>query len=81
MEIDILEDNIQKLDKQLLELLLIDRSTNRHIVWATNDYISYGKYYSPECEITADQIIGVYSSLIKPQVTKAKEEQHSRTRD
>lgn len=40
MEIDIIEENIRKLDKQLLDLLLIDHSTKRNIVWATSDYLS-----------------------------------------
>ncbi len=78
---DTIEDSIQRLDKQLLELLLTDRSTNRHIVWATGDYAAFGEYYAPDCEIEAAQITDSHATAIKPRVTKAREEQNSRTRD
>lgn len=81
MNIEIKEDLIQNIDSKLLELLLTDRSTNRNIVWATNDYIEYGELYSPECEITTDLITGTFSNIIRPRVTKAKEEQNNRTRN
>lgn len=74
-------NEIQQLDKNLLELLLVDNSTKRHIVWATNDYIKYGEYFAPECEIMIYQITGLNSMLIRPRATKAKEEQNNRTRD
>lgn len=76
-----MESNILKLDRKLLELLLIDQSTKKNIVWATSDYLEYGEYYAPECEITIDQITGYNAGIIKPRVTKAKEEQNLRTRD
>jgi len=81
MEIDILKDSIQSLDLQLLNLLLVDNSTKRNIVWATNDYISLGEYYFPECEITVEQIIGKNGGIIKPRVIKTKNMQSSRTRN
>ena len=73
--------SLQSMNKRLLELLLIDRSTNRNIVWATNDYAEYGEYYAPNCEITIEQIIRGNADIIKPRITKAKEEQNNRTRD
>lgn len=81
MNIEIKEDLIQNTDNKLLELLLADRSTKRNIVWATNDYIEYGELYSPECEITTALITGTFSNIIRPRVTKAKEEQNNRTRN
>ena len=82
MNIDINEDIIQQTNKNLLELLLIDRSTKKHIVWATSDYVErYGGLYSPECEITPDLITGAFSATIRPRVTKEKSEQTNRTRD
>ena len=74
-------NDIQSLDLQLLKMLLVDNSTQRNIVWATTDYIQYGEYYAPECEISVDQITGQNSGLIKPRVIKAKHMQNSRTRD
>ena len=82
MNIDINEDMIQQTNKNLLELLLIDRSTKKHIVWATSDYVEqYGGLYSPECEITPDLITGAFAATIRPRVTKEKSEQTNRTRD
>lgn len=81
MNIDISEDYIAKLDKSLLETLLVDRSTKRRIVWATNDYIHLGDMFFPECEITADVISSRYSKIIRPRVTKGKEKQDNRTRN
>ncbi|MGN0586925.1 MAG: Eco57I restriction-modification methylase domain-containing protein [Oscillospiraceae bacterium] len=77
----IAEDSIYKTDKRLLELLLTDRSTNKHIVWATNDYIGYGEDFAPECEITAAQITDTDADRIRPRVTKAREKQNLRTKD
>ncbi len=81
MEIDIIEDKIKTLDIKLLNLLLIDRSTHRNIVWATTDYTSLGEFYSPECEIKIEQITDEHTGIIKPRVTKAKDEQYTRTRN
>lgn len=80
MIIDIVEDSIKSIDEKLLDILLIDRSTNKNIVWATNDYLHLGKSYLPECEIRTEQITGLYNDVIKPRVTKAKEKQSDRTR-
>lgn len=61
--------------------MLYDNSAERNIVWATTDYIGFGERYAPECEITADQITGKNSGLIRPRVTKARYMQNNRTRN
>lgn len=66
---------------KIFKILLLDRSTNKNIVWATDNYLSQGILYSPECEIQIAQITGENADLIKPRVTKAKKEQNTRTRD
>lgn len=81
MKTDIIEESVQSLDLQLLKLLLADNSTHKNIVWATEDYIKYGEYFAPECEIMITQITGLNSMLIKPRATKSKEEQNNRTRN
>ena len=81
MEIDIIEEDIKSLDIKLLELLLVDRSTNKNIVWATTDYNKLGESYAPECEIKTEQITGLNTGIIRPRVTKAKDKQNNRTRD
>lgn len=81
METDILANDLLVSDPQLPELLLTDRSANRHIVWATSDYTLYGEQYAPGCEITAAQITDADTRLIKPRVTKALRAQSKRTRN
>ena len=81
MIIDVNENSIQTLDKKLLKLLLLDHTTNKNIVWATDDYLSYDGSYAPDCEIKAEQITGLYYTIIKPRVLKEKEQQTFRTRD
>lgn len=70
-----------KLSTWLLDALLPDRSTNKNIVWATDDYIDYGDSYAPECQIIAEQIVNGDISLIRPRVEKTKEQQTDRTRN
>ena len=36
--IDVLEDYLLTLDRELLEILLFDRTTRRNILWATKYY-------------------------------------------
>lgn len=42
--IDIKENLIYQLDKELLEVLLKDRSSKKNIIWATDNY-SHKCYY------------------------------------
>ena len=53
---DVIENNTASFNEQVLAVLLIDRSTKKNIVWATDDYIDFGVGYSPESEITIDKI-------------------------
>ena len=42
---DILEDNIVKYGRSLLDILLQDKTTKKNIIWATDDYEKYGDMY------------------------------------
>lgn len=69
--------SFQTLPKEILSILLLDRTTGRNILWATDDY-------SPipaKSEIKIEQITGENSERIKPRVQKQKSEQASRTRN
>ncbi len=79
--IDIREQAIYELDEELLSILLMDRTTEKNIVWATDNYISLGKSYSPEESITIDSITGENTYVIQPRVSKSKEQQLKRTRE
>lgn len=78
---DVIENNTASFNEQVLAVLLIDRSTKKNIVWATDDYIDFGVGYSPESEITIDKISGLHSFIITPRILKEKQKQSNRTRN
>ena len=79
--IDVIEDDVQSLDDSVFRLLLKDKSTKKNIIWATNDYLSYGEQYGADSEILPELITGEHRFLIQPRSAKAKETQAGRTRD
>ena len=78
--IDILEDSIRELDTELLNIMLLDRTTRKNILWATDDYVSLGAGFEMFSEITPDLITGCYATLIQPRIAKSKNAQTGRTR-
>lgn len=86
-EIDIYEDDIQRLSTDVLELLLTDHSRSRHrvscgthIIWATDDYKHLGSRYFFAHPITADIITGDNGRIIRPRVAKSHDVQQGRVR-
>ena len=75
------EEDIAQCNRELLDILLKDRTTNENIIWATSDYISHGELYAATEQIYVNLITGAYSKLIQPRVTKAHEQKDNRTRD
>ena len=67
--IDVKEFDIPK---DVLEILLLDRTTGNNILWGTDQY-----GYDPKSEIQIDQIIS--GDVIKPRFMKSLEDQKSRT--
>ena len=80
-KLDVIEEDIAQYNRELLDILLKDRTTNENIIWATSDYISHGELYAATEQIYASLITGVHSKLIQPRVAKAHEQKNSRTRD
>ncbi len=78
--VDISENDILDIGKDILKILLIDRTTKRNIIWASSDYEMLGDSYNAKFPITIDLITGVNSGVIQPRVTKNKDEQLSRTK-
>lgn len=70
-----------KENKKLLSILLKDKTTNRNLIWATDNYEKYGENYKRNCTICIDLITGDYRNIIKPRVEKSKDEQQKRIRD
>ena len=63
--------------QEVLSLLLQDHSTNKNILWATDDYAPI----SSKSQIQISQITATHSDRIKPRIQKQKEEQAARTRN
>lgn len=78
---DVLEELILSYDPAILNLLLLDHSTHKNIIWASEDYASFGEAYTSEKEIHSGLITGEHTRLVRPRVVKSKDEQESRTRE
>ena len=73
--IDIQKDIRELSAMGLMEKLLADKTTGRHILWATDAYETEGEAYGRGREIELAEI-----SLVKTRARKAAEQQSSRTR-
>ena len=80
-ELNVIAEDIAQSSMELLDILLKDRTTNKNIIWATNDYISHGELYVATEQIDSNLITGVHSNLIQPRVAKAHYHKDSRTKD
>ncbi len=78
--LDINEDDINKIEKDLLSILLMDRTTKNNILWGTDDYTELGDDYSAEKEIKQEQITGSRSKVIQPRIAKELTRKRDRTR-
>jgi hypothetical protein len=66
---------------RVLNLLLVDRTTSRNIIWANDNYKEYNKVlYAPTAEITPQLITGNRSHLIMPRALKTADIQKHRTK-
>lgn len=79
--VDIKEDKLLMFDYELLAILLKDNTTNKNIVWGTDNYASYGYGFNEKDQILSEKITGRYGEVIRPRVRKSKEEQNKRVRD
>lgn len=76
-----IQDDLLKIHKLgLLDKLLVDKTTKKNIMWATNAYCSFGARYERNEAITSDLITGSNSDVIKTRARKAMEQQSERTR-
>lgn len=79
--IDVIEQDIADYSYPLLDVLLLDRTTGKNIVWATDDYAYMGELYEAKKQIFPELIIGGNTRLIQPRTAKPQSSQLSRTRD
>lgn len=66
---------------ELMKILLMDRTTRRNIIWATDSYSVFGKEFFPEEPIKLNLVANGASELLKPRAAKLKHDQEARTRD
>lgn len=78
--IDIKENDLLKIDPELLSILLKDKTTGNNIIWATDNYVKYGFSYAAEKEIKIELITSRHGGIIKPRIEKLKTEQQQRVR-
>lgn len=78
--IDIKEDELLAMGGGILDTLLIDRTTDENIIWATDDYAVLGDAYSFFQHITPELISGENQNVIQPRVAKNEEERKKRAR-
>lgn len=75
--ININEKELFEKNPHVLELLLLDNTTKKNIIWATDSYKNRGYYFNDH--ITIQNIIG--KSFITPRSKKAKAEREKRSKD
>ena len=75
------ENWMQGLSLGLLSVLLLDKTTKKNIIWATDGYATLGEGFAFCDEITIEAITGRNKSVLKPRNKKTSEEQDSRSKD
>lgn len=63
----------------VLEILLVDRTTKKNLIFATNNYANKG--YNEKNYISINDLIYSKRALIKPRIEKSKVEQKKRSKD
>ena len=71
------KEEIFPFSEEILSILLLDRTTGKNILWATEDYYPSDS----KSQIQLFQITGKNAGRIKPRIQKLKEEQQLRTRN
>ena len=65
----------------VIDELLIDRTTGKHIVWATDMYYLWGSGYNEDDQMFPDNDLKVvYNGVMRPRVQRRKDEQQQRTK-
>lgn len=86
LESDIREDTIREQMPEILDMLLIDRTTStskktKNIIWANENYLKYGaKAYAATAQIFPELVTGQMGDVIKPRALKSKEMKKERTK-
>lgn len=76
-----IKESILRRTGDLLDILLVDRTTKKNIIWATDSYENLGKEFESNNRIKPELVTGRYHLLIQPRAAKSLEEQRRRTKD
>ena len=79
-EIDLKENYLNWLNKDILAILLKDHSSHKNIIWATDNYAHKGPGYQKYDTIEISAITGYNGNVVRPRITKSKKEQAERIR-
>lgn len=79
--VDIKEDNLLHVNNEILSTLLLDNTTKKNIIWASDNYKEHGFGFNFNDEITIDKITGIYGDIIKPRSRKNSDEKLKRIKD
>lgn len=66
--------------KEVLPILLMDKSTKKNIIWATDAYADYGLGFDDKNHIEAKLFTGENAFILRPRISKTLAEQQERTR-
>ncbi len=78
--INIQDDIIRLQSMELLDKLLVDRTTQKNIMWATDAYDYLGSSYKRNEQVFSSLITNENAGIIKTRARKAFEQQSKRTR-
>lgn len=74
------ETSLKSLPPTVIQRLLQDKTSGNNILWATNDYKTYGEVYSFHQEIQPNLITKQHTAIILPRALKAANIQELRTK-
>ncbi len=66
--------------KETLKILLMDKTTGKNIIWATDAYASLGPGFNDKNNITVEVLLWDKGFVLQPRISKSLEEQQERTR-
>lgn len=76
-----IKENVLRKTGDLLDTLLVDRTTKKNIIWATDSYEKHGKGFEQSERIVSELVTGKFGLLIQPRASKSLNEQRRRTKD
>lgn len=81
VKFDVSEQLLLEKNPAVLEALLADKTTNRNIIWGTDDYRYLGESYAADQQILVSSITGPNAGLIQPRIAKSHEQRGTRTKE